>query len=289
MAITEMTVNILNEIYMYTVNKCDIFKYQAGFGRGFSCVRPAQDCIDINNLQNYFLEYNIYNNYSVKCYLNSKENIKKKQCGIIYGNLVNKKLEYRFCPSYKQIRDTSLYLSMTPIPELNAYPSQKIRLIKNSKSCPSGYPRAVFFSVPPSIFDEFKTQTNISELINDINSINKDVEYEEITLLKKDKKYYVTYEAYDDYYSRESVWKVLNYSGIIRSFSNFYSHNLLIKNPYRDDLEEMGMVPTLQKIFSYTNFKVISHKDLTYLNYYNMRKKFPKDYDYTGNIFLSRK
>ena len=77
---------------------------------------------DIKNLQNYFLEYNIYNDYRVKCYLNTKENLINKQCGIKYGNVVNKKLEYRFCPSYKQIRDTSLFLSMTPIPELDVYP-----------------------------------------------------------------------------------------------------------------------------------------------------------------------
>ena len=285
MAITEITVNQLNELYLYTVNKCDIFKYQAGFGQGFSCVRPQQDCIDINDLQNYFLEYNIYNNYNVKCYLNTKENIKNRQCGIIYGNLVNKKLEYRFCPSYKQIKDTSLYLSMTPIPELDAYPSQTIKLIKNSKSCPSGYPRSIFFSVPSSIFDEFKKQTNIKELINEINNINKDVQYDEITLSKKDKKYFVTYEAYDDYYSRESVWKVIQNSGVIRSFSHFNTHNLLIKNPDKEELGEMGMIPTYQKIFSYQNFKIISHKDLTYLNYYNMRKKFPNDFDYMPETF----
>ena len=139
--------------------------------------------------------------------------------------------------------------------------------------------------MPSSIFDEFKDQTNINELIKSINNINKNVEFDEITLKQKDKNYYVTYEAYDDYYSRESVWKVLNNSGIIRSFSHFNTHNLLIKNPYKDDLTEMGLIPTFQKIFSYTNFKIISHKDLTYLNYYNMRKIFPNDFDYMPETF----
>ena len=285
LAFTELTINLMNELSMYTINQCDIFKYRAGFGGGFSCIRPTQDCIDIKNLQNYFLEYNIYNDYRVKCYLNTKENLINKQCGIKYGNVVNKKLEYRFCPSYKQIRDTSLFLSMTPIPELDVYPSQKLRLLKNSKSCPKGYPRSIFFSVPSSIFDEFKNQTNIDELIHSINDINRNVEYEEIILDKKDKKYYVTYEAYDDYYSRESVWKVLNNSGIIRSFSHYNTHNLLIKNPYKDDLREMGLIPTFQKFFSYTNFKIISHKDLSYLNYFSMRKNFPNDFDYMPETF----
>ena len=285
LAITELTISLMNEMYMYTINQCDIFKYRAGFGRGYSCVRPTQDCINIKELKNYFLEYNIYNNYKIKCYLNTKENLINRQCGIIYGNLVNKKLEYRFTPSYKKIRDTSLFLSMTAIPELDVYPFQKLRLLKNSKSCPKGFPRAIFFSVPPSIFEEFKDKTNINELIEEINDINKDVEFDEITINKKDKKYYVTYEAYDDYYSRESVWKVLNYSGIIRSFAHFNTHNLLIKNPYKDNLQEMGLIPTFQKIFSYTNFKEISNKDLSYSNYFAMKIKFPKDFDFMPETY----
>ena len=285
LAITELTISLMNEMYMYTINQCDIFKYRAGFGRGYSCVRPAQDCIDIKELKNYLLEYNIYNNYKIKCYLNTKENLINRQCGIIYGNLVNKKLEYRFTPAYKKIRDTSLFLSMTAIPELDVYPFQKLRLLKNSKSCNKGFPRAIFFSVPPSIFEEFKDKTNINELIEEINDINKDVEFDEITINKKDKKYYITYEAYDDYYSRESVWKVLNYSGIIRSFAHFNTHNLIIKNPYKDNLQEMGLIPTFQKIFSYTNFKEISNKDLSYSNYFAMKIKFPKDFDFMPETY----
>ena len=283
-SITELTIGILNELDMYTVNQCDIFKYRAGFGNGYSCLRPAQDCLDIKDIDNYFLEYNFYEDHKLKCYLNTKENIKNKQCGIIYGNLSNKKLEYRYCPLYKQIKEKKLK-SLSNIPELDVYEYQKLRLLKISESCPSGTPRSIFFSVPPSIFDEFKNITNTTELIREIQNINKDVKYDEIILDKNNRKYFVTYEAYDDYYSRESVWKVLNYSGIIRSFSNFFTHNLLIKNPYRDDLEEMGMIPTFQKIFSYTNIKDISYKDLTYLNYYNMRIKFPKDFDYMPETY----
>ena len=201
-----------------------------------------------------------------------------------YGNLINKKLEYRFCPLYKTIKEKPLK-SLIPIPELEVYEYQKLKLLKNSPICPSDIPRAIFFSVPPNIFDEFKNETNITELVYEIENINKNVEYDEIIFDKKNKNYFVTYEAYDDYYSRESVWKVLNYSGIIRSFSNFFTHNLLIKNPYRDDLEEMGMIPTYQKIFSYTNFKVLCYKDYTYFNYYNMRKKFPKDFDYMPETY----
>ena len=284
-AITEITTNVMNEFYFYTINNCDIFKYRAGFGGKFSCLRPQQDCLDIIELNNYFLEYNFYNKFDIVCYLNTKENIKNKQCGKKYGAICNKKLEYRFCPSYKQIKDTSLPISMTKITELDAYSSQTFKLVKNGPMCPPNYPRTLFFSVPPSIFEEFKNQTDVSELINELEQINKDVEYEKIILSEKDKKFFVTYEAHDDYYSRESVSKVLNYSGVIRSFSYFNSHNLLIKNPFKDNLKEMGIIPLFQKFFSYTNFKVIAHKDLTYKNYLKMRKKFPEDFDYMPETF----
>ena len=73
---------------------------------------------------------------------------------------------------------------------------------------------------------------------------------------------------------------VLNYSGIIRSFSDFNTHNLLIKNPGYSKLGEMGLIPNLQKFFSYNNFKVITNKDLTYKYYAIMSKYYPKDYTY---------
>ena len=38
-------------------------------------------------------------------------------------------------------------------------------------------------------------------------------------------------------------------------------------------------------MFSYSNFKIIAHKDLTYLNYFSMRKDFPKDFDYMPETF----
>ena len=31
LAITELTISLMNEMYMYTINQCDIFKYRAGF------------------------------------------------------------------------------------------------------------------------------------------------------------------------------------------------------------------------------------------------------------------
>ena len=41
----------------------------------------------------------------------------------------------------------------------------------------------------------------------------------------------------------------------------------------------MGMIPNLQKFFSYSNFKVITNKDLTYKYYAVMNRNYPNDYN----------
>ena len=283
-SITELTLKVFNEMENFSVLKCDLFKYKAGFGKGFNCLRVGQDCIENNMENNYFLEYGIYNETSIKCYLNDKNHLKHNQCGTKYGNLENEFYKNYFCPVYKEIKDNPL-ISMTTIPELNFYKSQKIRLLRNPPSCKKYIPRTIFFSVPPSIFDKEKKNTNVNALINELNEINKNVEYDEIIFEEKDKKYFVTYEPYEENYKRESVMAVLNYSGIIRSFSDFNTHNLLIKNPGYAQLGKMGMIPNLQKLFSYSNFKVITNKDLTYKYYDMMNKKYPDDYTYMPPTF----
>ena len=60
-----------------------------------------------------------------------------------------------------------------------------------------------------------------------MKEINKDVLYDNITLKETDRKYFATYQTSEEEYIRTCVTKVLNYSGLIRSFSNFHSHNLL--------------------------------------------------------------
>ena len=275
--ITELTVNTFIDMRKFSFNSCDFLKYKAGFGRGFSCLRPDQKCIDEKTLNtDYFLEYAI-NKYNWKCYLNTKENIKNKQCGIIYGNLCNLKLEYRYCPTYINIK-YDYDKNELPIPELNNYNSQKLKLLKRGKYCPAYFPRSIFFTVPEAVFDEYKEGSKVTKIMEDINNINKNVEYDEIILDKKKRKYFVTYEATEEYYSRECVMKVMNSSGIIRSYSTLNSHNLLLKQPFQTITYKK--VPRFQKIYSFINFSILSHKDLTYKYYLEMKSKFPDDYNY---------
>ena len=284
--ISELTMSVFNEFQYMTLPKCDLFKFEQGINKNFHCLRVSQDCVDKKIKNEYFVEYGIdkEKDGQVKCYLNTKENIKNEQCGIKYGNLLYNEFKLYFTPAFKQIKE-NLLLAKRNIPELNLYKNQTIKLLKNPPSCKISTPRTVFFQVPPDIFDKEKNNTNIAPLIHELEEMNKDAEYEQITLGEKDKNYFVTYEAYEDDYKRESVYRVLNYSGIIRSFSDLYSHNLLIKNPQPKNLAEIGYIPSLQKLFSYNNFDVIAYKDKTYYYYYLMRQQFPYDYTYMPETY----
>ena len=281
--VTELTTNTFNDLELYSINNCDVVKYKAGFGRGFSCLRPDMKCIDKKELNDkYFLEYVIHNQ-SWKCYLNTKENIKNNQCGILYGNLCNLKLEYRYCPTYINMK-YNYDKNEIPIPELNNYDSVQFKLIKRGKYCPNYFPRNIFFSVPDNVFDEYNREEYTSKIMEEIKSINKDVEYEEITLTAKDRKYFVTYEATEEYYSRDCVMKVMNNSGIIRSYSTLNSHNLLLKQPFQSITYKK--TPKFQKIYSFINFSILSHKDLTYTYYLEMKKNFPEEYNYIAETYF---
>ena len=281
--ISELTMKVFNEMKHIIIPKCDLYKFEQGVGKGFHCLRVTQDCIDKKIENKYFLEYGIEGS-KLKCYLNSKENIKREQCGIKYGNLEYDNFKKYFTPAFKQIKENQL-LAKRIIPEINLYQNQTLKLVRVPPSCKAGTPRTVFFQVPPDIFDSNKNNTDITHLINELKEINSDVKYDIVTLDTNNKKFFVTYEAYEDNYKRESVTKVLNYSGVIRSFSSLYSHNLLIKNPNIPKLAEMGFIPSLQKLFSYTNFEIIAYKDQTYIYYYEMHKKFPEDYTYMPETY----
>ena len=77
--------------------------------------------------------------------------------------------------------------------------------------------------------------------------------------------------------------KVMNYSGVIRSYSKYNSHNLLLKQPLQ--YFTYKKTPRFQKIFSFINFSILSHKDLTYKYYLQMQKDFPEEYNYIAETY----
>ena len=284
LVITEFTLNILQEISQITLPQCDLFEFEQGVEKGFHCLRVTQDCINKKEEKNYFLEYGIYNETKIKCYLNDKNNIKNKQCGIKFGNLEYNNFQKYFTPAFKQIKDSPL-IGHREITELNFHKNQTLKLLKNPPSCRPNIPRSIFFEVPPTIFDEEKNNTNISILIEELKEINKDVQYDKVILGEKDRKYFVTYEAPEENYIRSGIIKVLNYSGLIRSFSNLHSHNLLLKVYNFKKLKEIGVVPSLQKNYCFPNFEIITNKYLEYKFYEIIKQSFPEDYNYMPETY----
>lgn len=47
--ITEMSTNTLSDLGIYAISHCEVHKYQAGFGKNFSCLKANQQCIDKND------------------------------------------------------------------------------------------------------------------------------------------------------------------------------------------------------------------------------------------------
>ena len=283
-SITEITTNLFNDLKIYSINKCDLIKYKAGFGKTFSCHRVDMKCIDEEKLNNdYFLEYAIFDSHII-CYLNDKNNILNNQCGNFQGNLRNSEDLLNFCPLYYTKKQDQIS-NIIPIPEINNYENLKLKLIKKPKNCLPIFPRTIFFTVPyKEIFDEYKKIINISTINNDLEEINKNTKYEEIILTEK--KFYPTYQAPEENYERECVLQVLNNSGVIRSYSNLNSHNILFQHPGKSNFEKMHTLPFFQKLFSYVNFGLMSNKDLTLQKYNKMKNKFPNDYNYLSESFL---
>ena len=78
---------------------------------------------------------------------------------------------------------------------------------------------------------------------------------------------------------------MLNYSGLIRSFSNLYPHNLLLKVVDFKTSKEIGIIPELQKMYTYANFEIVSNKYLEYGFYNTYRYSFPNDFDYMPETY----
>ena len=78
--------------------------------------------------------------------------------------------------------------------------------------------------------------------------------------------------------------KVMNNSGVIRSYSTLNSHNLLLKQPFQSITYKK--TPKFQKIYSFINFSILSHKDLTYTYYLEMKKNFPDEYNYIAETYF---
>ena len=229
--ISELTLSLLKDKNNnYKFNKCFIYK-------------PINE-----NL----IYYGIDLNNKLICYLNSKENIIKKQCGI------NK------FPLKSDILETSK--------NYNFKIYQSIYLLTPSEKCPNKHPRTVWFY-------------NIKKYSN--RTIPKKFKIEKFDITNKD--YVIKIGTKRHVTCFFSTYKlIMNFNNILafRDLSNVNVYDEL--NKYNKKLI-VEKIKNFNKYIQYNNFHFIqylSKKDDLYRCYKRMKKKFPDDYNFMQETFI---
>ena len=255
---SEVSINLLNDLKFYYVNKCD-FQYFHD-----KCYRIQQDCLTEDNMEKYYLNYGFKEKNKIFCYLSNSSNLKNKQCGTIFGHLINDNLD--FCPFYT--RNIGNIKEFPSVPELDYYKKQVLYLLVPSKKCASPSPRTIFF------------QSQFRSIGNN--------EVEKIILDKDHRDYFVTYlTRYLVYYPK--FVEILEENGIIRSYHQDYLQNLYIKpiidsnflKRYKDKIH----FSKYQKTFYFVGNTVYYLKNSLYKIYADMKRQFPEDYNFMAETY----
>ena len=229
--ISELTLSLLKDKNNnYKFNKCFIYK-------------PINKNI---------IYYGIDLNNKLICYLNSKENIIKKQCGI------NK------FPLKSDILETSK--------NYNFKIYQSIYLLTPSEKCPNKHPRTVWFY-------------NIKKYSN--RTIPKKFKIEKFDITNKDYVIKVGTKRHVTCFLK-TYELIMNFNNILafRDLSNVNVYDEL--NKYNKKLI-VKKVKNFNKYIQYNNFHFIHYlnkKDDLYRCYKRMKTKFPGDYDFMQETFV---
>ena len=229
--ISELTLSLLKDKNNnYKFNKCFIYK-------------PINKNI---------IYYGIDLNNKLICYLNSKENIIKKQCGI------NK------FPLKSDILETSN--------NYNFKIYQSIYLLTPSEKCPNKHPRTVWFY-------------NIKKYSN--RTIPKKFKIEKFDITNKDYVIKVGTKRHVTCFLK-TYELIMNFNNILafRDLSNVNVYDEL--NKYNKKLI-VKKVKNFNKYIQYNNFHFIHYlnkKDDLYRCYKRMKTKFPGDYDFMQETFV---
>ena len=262
--LSEVSLNLLNDMDYYKVENCD-FQY---FNNN-TCYRIDQKCLNINELQLFYLNYgiNFEKENEIICYLSNSNNLKNNQCGITYGQLLHKNLD--LCPIIKKSKSSikSPSMGQDEIPELIYYKNQTLNLLKPSGKC-QNIPRTIYFKYE-----------NRNVLENEMDKV------ETITFNETQRKFFVTYLTEGETYFNEYL-KILKSNGLIRSYYHNNNHNLFLKSFYENDLNNKNKINQYQKIFNFIGNKIFFHKDSLYSNYLYMKYYFPELYDYMPETFI---
>ena len=260
--LSEFTIAYLKDTNFYTINKCSLFYLNE------KCYR-FNKCVLFNNITNSLVGY-YYDEIKNKsgCYI---DDINKKICENNYDILFNNE-NFNFTPN--KIDNIENYIPINQRSELININSQKISLLSPSEKCPNKHPRTVYFYYNESI------------LPNDWEKLKK-YKIENITLT--DKRYFMTFKTFYNSYNTKSVVGTLNFSNFIRSYKR-QDNNIISEFAQAFEREEIyNKLKKYQKFDIFPINKEITIKSNLYINYKNMKDKFPKDFDYLPETYIMPK
>ena len=262
--ISEVSMNLLNDMEYYEVAKCD-FKYYINN----ICYRIDQKCLKKSEFDLFYLSYgiNLEKNNEIICYISDSNNLKKKQCGAKYGHLIYENLD--FCPVLYKRNIKKTPIGKYEIPELKYYKNQTLNLLKPSNKCINPSPRTIYFKYE-----------NRNVIMNESN-----FQIETVTLNENQRNYFVSYLTEGETYFNQYV-KILHDNGLIRSYYNNMNHNLFIKTFYEKSLKRRNRINKYQRLFHFIGNNIFFHKDELYLNYLYMKSYFPKSYNYMPKTYI---
>ena len=229
--ISELTLSLLKDKNnKYIINECFIYK----------------------PINKNLIYYGIDLNNKLICYLNSKENIIKKQCGI------NK------FPLKSDILETSK--------NYNFKIYQSIYLLTPSEKCPNKHPRTVWFY-------------NIKKYSN--RTIPKKFKIEKFDITNKDYVIKIGTKRHITCFLK-TYKLIMNFNNILafRDLSNVNVYDEL--NKYNKKLI-VKKVKNFNKYIQYNNFHFIqflNRKDNLYRCYKRMKTKFPDDYNFMQETYI---
>ena len=257
--ITELTLNLLKDLpNQYHINHCELLYYIN------KCYLINQKCIKKTDFENnYLLEYNFDKNNNLICYLNNKKNIKARQCGKIYGKIINyKEILKSFTPQKINLKNSGPKSKLAP--EVFKYDYQTLFLLHpNKKYCTKQHPRTLFFF-----------NYEISDPINYIKNSPKLQNYKIDVVNITDKNFFMT--LYRDYIRGEKL-KVFKKKMIFTISSKASANYISSDGIYIPKLKYQ------RKLYFPGD---ASFKKNLYKFYKMFQKLFPDDYDFMLETYL---
>ena len=273
---SETSLNLLNDMDYYSISKCDLEIDYYG-----KCHRIDQKCISQDELNNkYYLRYGI-NNFKIVCYFSDKNNIANNQCGIKYGPLLAEIINYS--PLIIKHTIEKLKIDDYDIPELNNFNEQELILLNPSKKCFNKFPRTLYF---------INYQIYENKMIEDDESFlyKKTYNLSNIILNETERKFFITFQIYEEIYVRYQLLEILYLNELIRSYVQLGNHNLFIASFPEYLLKERGKdnhkINKYQKIFNHVGTEVFAKKDVLYTKYKSQKELFPIEYNYMQETYL---